>query len=204
MRRTWGLLVLLPLVTALGGCRLLGVLFEDVEHVKAEYPHLANKRAVIIVRADIQTLSMYPHVQLELADHFRLDLEGGVKGLLVVDPRKVVDFQRSEPDWEKMDPSELGRRFGAERVIEVDLTQYTTREPGHEYLYRGHIAAAVRVYNAEYPNTEPTYKTHIEALYPEHGPSQWSGDERSIRSLTMQLFAQEAAGKFYDHDVKRS
>jgi hypothetical protein len=103
-----------------------------------------------------------------------------------------------------MDPSELGKRFGAERVIEAELTQYTTREPGHEYLYRGHITAAVRVYNAEYPNTEPTYKTQIEALYPQAGPAPWSTDERSIRSLTMQLFSQEAARKFYDHDVKRS
>ena len=35
----------------------------------------------------------------------------------------------------------LGARFGADRALMIELTQYTTREPESPHLYRGRIAA---------------------------------------------------------------
>ncbi len=189
---------LLFVVLGATGCQLAAIFGDRTKPVRAEYPYLSGKKVCLIVRADPETQQMYPHVQFELADFVRVELESKIRNLQVVDPRKVVDFQRSDASWETMDPAALGKRFGADRIIELDLTQYTTREPENEYLYRGHITAAVRVYNAEYPNSQPTYKTEVAIAYPPEG-AHWTLDERTIRQAAMELFAQTVTGKFYDH-----
>lgn len=195
--------VLLPLLAASGGCRLIALFGNPpTKDVAAEYPYLEDKWVCIVVRAPMETLFEFPHVQRELADHVRIPLEGNLRGVRVVDPRKVADFQRDEPAWETMDPALLGKRFHAARVLELDLTQYTTRQPESPHLYRGHITAAVRVYNADYPNSQPAYRTEVQTVYPPNSPGQWGTSDKEIRQATMEAFAQQLVGKFYDRKVK--
>jgi hypothetical protein len=193
---------LLAVAAGLTGCRSL-VLFwpEPTKTIRAEYPYLANKKVCVVVRGPDELLFEYPNVQWEVADHVRVALESNVRGVTVVDPKKVADFQRTDPAWETMDPAELGKKFGAERVLEIDLTQYTTREPESPHLYRGHISAAVRVYNPEYPNSQHAYQADVKTAFPPEGPGQYGTNDRAIRAATMDAFGQDVAVKFYDHEV---
>lgn len=194
-------LFLLPV--ALGGCRALAlVLPEKTKTVAAEYPYLAGKRVAVAVWADMETLCTYPQVQWSVADHVRAALEANIREVDVVDPRKIVDIQRSDAKWESADPALLGRRFDADRLIEIQLTQYTTREPESPHLYRGHIAAAVRVYNTEYTQSEPAYQTDVHTVFPPDGPGQWGSSDQDIRRATMEAFADELTGRFFDRKIK--
>lgn len=175
---------------------------EPTKEVAAEYPYLVDQRVCILVRADMETLFEYPHVQWEVADHVRVALEPNVPRISVVEPRRVVDFQRSNPRWESLDPAAIGQRFNADRVMEINLTQYTTREPESPHLYRGHIAALVSIYNCDYPNSEPTFTTEVRTAYPPDGAGEWGTTDQAIRRATMEAFAQDVAGKFYDRSVK--
>lgn len=207
--RLWGLatLLLIPLGAGAGGCHYLaaGAIFwadEPTKKVPAEYPYLADQEVCIVVRAEMETLFDYPHVQYELADYVRVALESNIRGVSVVPPRRVVDFQRRDPGWERMDPAELGRRFDAQRLIEIDLTQYTTREPESPHLYRGYITAMVSVYNTAYLNSQPAYKTEVQTVYPPNSPGEWGTGDRAIRRATMEAFARELAGRFFERKVK--
>lgn len=201
-------LLLLPVVLATcGGCQLIAFPFiawgkEPTREVKAEYPYLRDKHVAVLVRAEMETLVEYPHVQYELADHIQVALEASVRGVTVVDPRKVVDFQRKNADWDRMDPAALGKDFDADRLVEIQLTQYTTRDPENPYLFRGHVAAVVNVYNVDYPNSAPAYTTDVRVAYPPNETANYGTDERDVRRAMMEAFAQEVAGKFYDREVK--
>jgi hypothetical protein len=202
-----GGLLLLPLLAALSGCKAAALPWllwgeEPTKNIAAEYPYLAEKRVCIVVRADMDTLVEYPQVQLELADHVQAALEANIQGLRCVDPRKVVDYQREKTDWDKEDPAVFGKHFQADRLLELDLTQYTTREPESPYLYRGHVAALLNIYNTAYPNSAPAYSKEVAAIYPPDGPGEWGSTDRDIRRGMMQAFAEEVAGKFYDRKVK--
>ncbi len=175
---------------------------EPTKRVPAEYKYLSNQTICIVVRAEPETIFEYPHVQWEVADHIRVALEANVKGLKVVDPKRVVEHQRRDANWAKEDPADLGKRFGAERVIEVTLTQYTTRDPDSPHIHRGHIHGLVNVYRAKYPNHEPAYSADLRTFYPPAQSGEWGQPERTIRRLLMEAFAQDVAGKFYDRDVK--
>ncbi len=200
IRRACLLLLSLPLVTA--GCHALALFLpEPTKTVKAEYPYLTDKKLCVVVRAPDEMVFEYPNLQLEIADHVRVAFEGNVRGLSLVEPKKIVDFQRSDPAWETMDPAALGKKFEADRVLEIDLTQYSTREPDSPYLYRGHITAAVRIYNTEYPNTQHAYESEVRTVYPPDGPGKYGTNDRVIRGAMLDAFGQDVAAKFYDRKV---
>lgn len=204
----WGIpLLLAALLVPMAGCRLLATPIllwgsEPTKQIPAEFPHLQNKKVCTLVWAEMDTLFEYPQVQYELSEHVRAALEGTVPGISFIPNRQVVDFQRRTPEWERSDPVVLGARFGAERVLMIELTQYGTREPDSPHLYRGRISANVKVYNAARPNTAPVYRTVVETVYPPDSVGQWGSDDRSIRRGTMEAFASDVAGKFYDRTVK--
>lgn len=175
---------------------------EPTKKVPADYPYLSGEKICILVRAEMETLFEYPHVQWEVADHIRVALEANVRGLTVVNPRTVTDYQRQNARWDREDPAAIGRRFNADRILDINLTQYTTREPESPHLYRGYIAGVVSVYDVDYPDSQPTYTTDVQTVYPENSPGQWGISERDIRMATMEAFAQDVAGKFYERTVK--
>jgi len=198
---------LVLVLTAAGGCRLLAqpaLLWgtEPTRHVPAEFPYLQGKKVCILVWADAETLFEYPWVQLEVSEHIAEALKPNVRGVTLVPNRSVVEMQQRDADWDRKDPAALGARLGAERVLMVELTQYTTREPDSPHLYRGHIAGNIKVYNTGYRDAAPVFKTSVEAVYPPDSAGQWGSDDQSVRKAAMEAFATEVAGKFYDRRIK--
>jgi hypothetical protein len=199
--------ILLLVAGAVIGCRALAAPWlmwgpEPTRSVPAEYPYLAGKKVCVFVWAEMDTIFVFPHVQLEVAEHVAYAMQGKVEGISFIPNRNVNKLQRREPDWDRTDPAVLGKRFGADRTLMIELTQYSTREPDSPHLYRGRMAANVKVYDTAYPQATPAYKTVIEIAYPPDSVGQWGSSDDSIRLATMRLFAEELAGKFYDRKVK--
>lgn len=190
------------------GCQMFSagaMLFgkDPMRKVAAEYPQLAGKKVAILVWAEMDTLFEYPHVQYEVSEFVRAAMNGNVKAATFVPNRSIVEFQRREPDWDRMDPAEIGRRFAAERVLLLELTRYSTREADSPHLYRGRIAANVAVIDSQQSGAEPLYRTSVETIYPPGAPSAWGIDDAAIRQATMEAFGADVARKFYDHEIKR-
>jgi hypothetical protein len=198
---------LLLLLAISGGCRLFAIPWlmwgqEPTKEVPAEYPYLQGEKVCVVVWADSETLFEYPWVQLEVSEHVAEAIKPNVRGVTFIPNRNVVELQRREPDWDRDDPALIGARFGADRVLMIELTQYTTREPESPHLYRGRIAGNVKVYDTDYRNSAPTFKTSVEVAYPPDSVGKWGTDDQAIRKATMEAFATELAGKFYDRRVK--
>lgn len=197
----------LPLLTAMVGCRALAAPWlmwgqPPTKAVPAEFPYLEGKKLCLLVWADWETLCEYQFVPLEISEHVATALKPHVRAVSFVPNREVVEYQRRDVDWDRKDPAALGGRFGADRLLMIELTQYATRERGSPHLYRGRIAANVKVYNTQYRNSDPVFKTSVEIVYPPDAIAPWGTDERSLRRATMEAFATELAGKFYDRRVK--
>lgn len=198
---------LATLAATIAGCKAIAMPWlmwgkEPTKTVPAEYPHLAGKKVCILVWADADTMFEFPHVQYELSEFIAVALKPNVKGLTFVPNRNVVDYQRNDGDWDRKPPAKIGARFSADRVLMIELTQYTTREPDSPHLYRAHIAANVKIYDVADFDAGPTYKTVVEIAYPESASGQWGLTEDAVRKAGMETFAGELAGKFYERTVK--
>jgi hypothetical protein len=175
---------------------------EPTRKVPAEYADLAGRPTAVLVWAEDYTRFEYPNVQFELAEFVRVAVEGRVRGATFVPSREVDSFIRSNPDWDRLPPGQVGQRLGADRVILLELTEYTTREPGSAYLYRGHISANVKVYDTAAPEAEPVYKTTLESVYPPETFAGYGTTDRMVRQGAMRAFAEQLAGKFYERQEK--
>lgn len=203
-----GLLLLLAggLVGA-AGCRLITAPIlmwgkEPTKEVVAEYPYLSGKKVALLVWAEPYTLFEFPNLQLEISEHVRVALKTYVPEITVVPNRPIVEYQTQNPNWDRENPALIGDRFGAERVLLIELTHFTTRPPDAPHLYRGHAAANVKVYDTSEPDALPAYQTPLDVQYPPDSHGSYDTDQRDIRRTTMQRFAAELAKKFYDREEK--
>lgn len=170
--------------------------------VPAEWPHLTKKKVCVVVWAEMDTLFEYPFVQLEVARHVEDAMGPVIEGIKFVPAQEVVDFQQRDAEWDRKPPAEIGQHFEADRVLFVELTQYTTREPDSPHLYRGRVSANVKVYDPAQPTGGALYRTTIDTVYPSDTPGQYGTDEITIRKSSMEAFANDVAGKFCDRKVK--
>lgn len=189
------------------GCRALAMPWlmwgqEPTKKVPAESRELDSRRVAIVVWVETQTQFEFQFVQLEISDFVRYGLEGRVKGITFVPNKQIVDLQRREPKWDSVDPATLGKRFDADRVLYIEIGQYTTRDAESSYLLRGRIDANVSVWDSGARDGKRLYQTRIEAVFPPENSAEWGTDEQFIRRRTMELFARLTAEKFYDREVK--
>lgn len=175
---------------------------EPTKPVPAEYPYLAGKKACVVVWAEPETLFEYPNVQLEISEFVGNALTRNVQGLTLTPNRQVAELQKKNRDWERVSPAKIGTHFGVERVIVIELAQYSMRDVENPHLLRGRINAAMKVYDTAYPDAGPSYKTSVDAAYPPDSPGKWGSDERGIRRGAMEAFAEAVSRKFFDHRVK--
>ncbi len=193
---------------AIIGCRALAFPFlmwgeAPTKEVSAEYPHLAGRQVLVMVRAEADTLFDYPHVQYELARYVQAAIEPNVSGVGFVPAKPVAEMQQQEPSWDKTPPAAHARRFRADRVLRIELTRYGTREPESPHLFRGHIHATVSIYDPAYgDNVDAVYRTTIESVFPEGGPGSYGVNDREVRRAVMEQFATQLARKFYDHEIE--
>jgi len=172
--------------------------------VKAEFAGLAGKSAVIVVYADKRVQYEYPNVCLTLSSVIGGQLTKNVKGLTLIDPRRVVKYQDGNIYWDEMDKTALGKAFGADFVLFVSLVEYSTREPGSVNLYRGRINAQVGLYDASLGERDARVwrNRSVRVVYPEHTSTGVLRDsDRGIRGKTEAVFADTLAKRFYDHKV---
>ncbi len=193
----------------LGSCNWLEfpafVLFGKThERVKAEYTDLKGKRVAIII-AGLPAIDFEdPYARMDIALLSAELIRQEVDEVQFVDQEKIERFQQENLDWISMPMRELGTHFGADRILYIELMQFTTVEPESINLVRGRIWSQVSIYEVDslQPNV-PAYETEIQVVYPEQGPQPMSDTTRmGARQQIIVQYAQELSRKFYNHKRK--
>ena len=200
-------LFLLPVF--LGGCNWFEfpafVLFGQThEKVKAEYTNLEDKRVAIII-AGLPAIDFEdPYARMDLALASAELIKQQVKEVQFVEQEKIERFQQENLDWISMPMREIGHKFGVDRILYIELMQFTTVEPESVNLVRGRVWSQVSIYEVDSPQPNvPVYETEIQVVYPEHGPLPMSDTALiAARQQIIILYAQELSRKFHDHKRK--
>lgn len=204
------LLLLLPLAALAGGCNshmlefFLYATQPASKEIKAETNCLAGKSVAVIVYTDKRVDYEYPETRLalSLAVSELLSRNGEVKS--VVDCRRIVRYQDDNLEWDLKGKTDLGKSFGAERVVFISMVDYTTREPGSQNLYNGNALGEVSVYDTSLPEREARLwrSKDVKVTYPEKSVvGTYAESDRTVRIKLLQLFSEAVAKKFYDHKV---
>jgi len=197
----------LTAATLTSGCRVFRWIayvtfpWQPKTTVQAEFDGLAGHSVAVVVYADENTQYQYPLVQLNLSALIGAELRGNVNGVTVLEPRKIVSYQKQNVHWDEMDRTELGKALGAEYVLSVALIEFATVEEGYLDLLRGRITGQGRLYQTNLPEQQACVwrGKDIRVSFPRTPTARAGNNEEAIRLKVMRMFARQLGRKFYKH-----
>lgn len=197
------MLLCLALLPACSNWRMPGQ--PKIIDVKAEYLGLKDRSVAVLVWVRDYTEFNHPQARPAITRQITQRILTGVPGTTLADPDKVLKWQEANPYWATLPPSKWAESLKVERVVVVEIDEYRTHEPGDRYVLRGVISASVKVVEAEAADPDNFAAEYSKlVMYPTSeklGSSTASEDQ--IEQITLVWFSEEAAGLFFDHQLKR-
>lgn len=141
-------------------------------------------KVVILASAPVETGTEFVRVDRELSNIVARDLQNYFKEnkekVQIVSPRKVEKFKDDHPDWQAQGLAELGKEFGADWVIYLEIQQVSLYERNSARLmYRGNIGVDVAVVDTRKPD-EGAITRHVGDTYPTGSKGPVLVDERNL------------------------
>jgi hypothetical protein len=125
----------------------------------------------------------------------------------IVPFHKVEKFKTDNPKWGSMRADEIGRKFDADYVIDVEIESLTLYRPGsRKTLFEGSAKLHVSVLDVHKPDDGPAWRQPLSIPYPSsRGPIPVGDDSPdSFRELFVRRIATELTWKFTGHTTNES
>ncbi len=189
------------------GCQAIGyglasILPEPTERIPAEFNKLEGKKVAVVVWAPAETILQFPHMRLELASQVVYQMKQQVKAAQVQPAEPIATYQDRNLNWDAVPPPEIGKQFGADYVVFVELLEYSTRDPKLPSLFHGRAKASVVVHDVADPTTRWSL-TPAAAEYPTGYVKLPSSDDLTIHHQMLEILAGQITSKFFEHEVAK-
>jgi len=90
--------------------------------------------------------------------------------LAVIPPAQLATFKTANPNWSKLPAATIGKKLGADYVLEVHLGNVSVYQPGSgNQIYEGRGEVFVDVYDVAAGAGVPLHKTVLQYTYPKTG-----------------------------------
>ncbi len=205
------LLLLVTLVTlCCVGCSVIGFIgagkqaMEDQMLIEkpAEYS-LEGYRVAVVIDTDLSIHYEHPGIATLIAGAVAGRIAKNVKNVEVLRPDAVARWQFETPQWTAIPSTEIAKSLGVDRVVYIDLQNYTLTPPGNQWLWEGRCSAMIGIIEAdsyEHDGFADTYE--IMVMFPRR-PAVLSREEASEGTIEQGLlneFIKESSWLFYFHE----
>lgn len=208
--RTLAGLSLAASLLLLGGCKigqLIGGMAGSAQRqgsteFKAKYAKLQDKSFAVIVAADRSIQSEYPSVVTIITAEMskRLSEHAGATGVLPA--AEVLRYQSQHPGWVAKPLGDLAKTLGVDRVVYVDLQDFSMTDPGNPYVYNGVASGVIHVAEVESEvASEFAFGERVSVKFPDMSgmsPTQIPRDQ--VFSELTRRFIERSAWMFYQHE----
>jgi nucleoside diphosphate kinase len=176
------------------------------------YEGLKGHNCAVMVWADWRTRTEYNQIQIDLAklltkkleDHFQPKKEGKKQeppSVQFTNPASVVRYQREHPEVMSMPIVEVAPRLQAERVVFVELEEFTAHSPEAVMVLKGHAKATLRVIEVSGDTAKVAFEEMgITARFPPDQPEGViASDTVNVRTIydgALNLLAEKLAARF--------
>jgi hypothetical protein len=184
VRHPWRLAILLLAATTAFGCNMMSLPFFLLAGMDPKHDpkcKLAAKdkekevKVVVLTSSHVESrpelLRSDSELNLLLSRHMERGFKTNKDNIKVVPANKVEKFKNEHPNWKRTRPEEIGRHFGADYVIDLEINELSLYEAGSgNQLFRGKCDVSVVVVQVNRPE-EPYYQDTYRGLYPKtRGP----------------------------------
>lgn len=175
------------------------------QRLDAHMKHLASEekekdpKVVILTWGGFEMRSEFIHADRQLAELLGRELlrhaEEDKEKLTIIPARKVEEFKNTNPTWRSMELAEIGRRFGADYVIYLEINSLGLYEPGSlNTLLRGRVNLNVSLADVNKPDG-PTPQEPFSCVFPGDAPGALPADNEATKIQFRQAFLGHVARK---------
>ena len=194
--------ILLFAFAYLSGCAYLagGMAHQEGRPVAAEYAGLDGKSVAVVVYATRATTNEFSAARDEISAFVVTELRKALPACRIVDPRVVIRWQDDTLNWDSLAEHDIGKHFGVERVLFIELVGYETKVPGAQGYVQGYIEANAKVFEVDTPGTLPAWQGSVVVKWPPDGPiDMMRVSELAVRKNALQKFGEKIAGYMHAH-----
>jgi hypothetical protein len=171
----------------------------------AKMKHLAsdekdkNPKVVILTWGGFEMRSEFIHADRQLAEMLARELrrhaDENKEKLTIVSARSVEEFKSANPNWRGMPLPEIGRRFGADHVLYLEINSLSLYEPGSlNTLLRGRISLNMTLADVAHPDDSPLQQPFV-CTYPGDAPGALPADNEATKVQFRQAFLTHVSRK---------
>lgn len=201
----WRFLLLAGLAGVLPGCPAVGylaALFTPPEKVEPVYK-LPEDKVVLVLVDDPAFRSGNAPIKPELSREINSLLEGHRLVRRVVPYKELLNFIASEPNYNQMPTTEVGKALKADLVIVVEIEDFALKDAPQSTVYHGRLKTSVRVVSTKKGKLWPKHLTRGHPVKPVETPiQQGDGSSQFEIKLSRKLarsMAEKIVNLFFEH-----
>ena len=137
-----------------------------IKHLASEDKKKKAPRVILLTYARLDTRAEFIHADRQLSEMLATNLrslaEPAQEQLDVVPPRKVEEYKNAHPNWHEMEVAQIGKKFGADYVIYLEINSLSLYEPGNgNTLFRGRANLLVSLVDVNRPDETPMQEDYV-------------------------------------------
>ena len=185
----------------LSGCWLFMASQEvSGKKIDAQYSGLADKSVAIVIYSDQATTNEFPAAREEISAFVSARFREHLPTARLVDYHDVMNWQDDTLNWFALPEKDIGKHFSVDRVLYIELLDYSVSMSRGYGDLQGHLRANCKVFETDTPTPTPAWTGLIDINYPKDRPTDVDqSSPESVRARTLQEFAEAVVSKFYDH-----
>jgi hypothetical protein len=114
----------------------------------------------------------------------------------------VIAWQDDTINWFALSEKDIGRHFSVDKVLYIEVLAYEAKNANNYGDLQGQLRANCKIFEVEAPGNAPAWTGVIDEKWPHDRPLPAAqGSEVMVRSRTLQGFAADLVGHFYNHDA---
>ena len=206
--------VILAIPLLLAGCGVIGFgpgAQEELETraTGAAYRGLADTSVAIVVWAPLATLDEYAGAREEISASVAAQMRGHLPTTRLVEPKEIIRWQGETLNWESLPAGDIGRHFKVDRVVLIQVLDYSTKRPLGVSNLQGRLRAQCKIYDtapaAGTALQPPVWTSFVDAAWPSGKPLDPTQiNEAAVRQRTLDTFADVLVRYFYESRERAS
>ena len=203
-------LVTITTMTTIPGCivpALVGGMAESHRRTgsttyDAEYSRIEGKSFAVVCSASRVIEAEHPGITARINQRVNDRLIQNANPSYAIPSNDLLTVLYNTPQWPAMTREDIANMLGVERLIVIEIVEYTLNEPGNQYVWAGAVAGVVSVYESDsaLPN-DPIFERAISITFPDS--TGYMRDDIPEAAVTAELsnrFINRAAWLFYEHE----
>jgi len=196
--------------TQLSGCIIgaaIGGMAESAHRtgkteIEAEYSGIEGHSFTVVISADRFIESGNPGISVRVNQRINDRLIQNALPTFAIPSQDLLTVLYNTPQWTAMPRGEVAEMLGVERLVVVELIEYSLHEPGNQYIWDGSASAMVTVYESDsgFPD-DPVFEKAVRVKFPDStGFMRTDIPEAAVTTELSNRLVNRIAWLFYTHE----